>query len=103
MNDRSRRLTYAALGGCFAGITTWMALAPPFLVGLFSHLEGRFYILLMPGISIGFAASGNVHYADTWIVALGNAVFYFSVIYIVHALVAKMRGSRRINMASKLP
>jgi hypothetical protein len=40
-------------------------------------------ILLFPGAVLGIITSGNVHDFRTWVVALGNFVFYFGIAYLI--------------------
>jgi hypothetical protein len=45
----------------------------------FEWLGQVIIILLLPGLFTGFMVSGNVQVANTWVVALGNFVFYFGL------------------------
>jgi len=49
-------------------------------------------ILLLPGMFAGVMVSGNIHVANNWIVALGNFIFYFGVVYLVLANREKLKG-----------
>jgi len=40
-------------------------------------------ILAAPGAILGIITSGNVHAFATWVVVLGNSVFYFGAVYFV--------------------
>ncbi len=51
----------------------------------FEYLGEAITILLLPGMFAGLMVSGNVHVADIWVVASGNFIFYFGVVYFVLA------------------
>jgi hypothetical protein len=51
----------------------------------FVYLGEVIMILLLPGMFAAVMVSGNIHIASTWIVALGNFVFYFGVVYLILA------------------
>lgn len=42
-------------------------------------------ILLLSGMSVDVMVSDNIHFANTWVVALGNFIFYFEIVYLVLA------------------
>jgi hypothetical protein len=53
--------------------------------------------LLLPGFFAGFMVSGNIHVANTWVVVLGNFVFYSGLAYLMGTLWAKRRGKFRVR------
>ena len=57
----------------------------------FVYLGELLVILLLPGIFASVMVSGNVHLFSAWIAALGNFVFYFSVVYVT--LTRRKRGA----------
>jgi len=57
------------------GLSVLMIRAP-------EHVGGA-AVLLSPGAVLAIIASGNVHDFHTWIVVLGNFVFYFGIVYLV--------------------
>jgi len=65
----------------------------------FEYLGEVIMILLLPGMFAGVMVSGNIHVANTWIVSLGNFVFYFGVVYLILAV----RENRRARHHSAMP
>jgi hypothetical protein len=49
----------------------------------FPERIGAAVVLLFPGFVLSIITSGNVHDFDTWIVVLGNFVFYFGIVYLL--------------------
>jgi len=85
---RSRLIASLAVGFAFA-LLTWVMIGNhrdlrPTGVG-FEYLGEIITILLLPGMFAGVMISGNIHVANTWIVAVGNFIFYFGVVYLVLA------------------
>jgi hypothetical protein len=61
----------------------------------FEYLGEVIMILLLPGMFAGVMVSGNIHVASTWVVALGNFLFYFGVVYLVLANREKRKAKHR--------
>lgn len=94
---RSRLIASLAAGFAFAFLT-WVMIGNhrdlrPTGVG-FEHLGEIIMILLLPGMFAGVMISGNIHVANTWIVAVGNFIFYFGAVYFVLANRDKRRAKR---------
>jgi len=64
----------------------------------FEYLGEVIMILLLPGMFAAVMVSGNIHLGSTWIVVLGNFVFYFGLVYVVLAMRAKRKGNRQKEM-----
>ena len=75
-------LTWVMIGNNAYGRPTGIA---------FEYLGEVIMILLLPGLFAAVMASGNIHIGSTWIVVLGNFVFYFGVAYLVLANREKRR------------
>jgi hypothetical protein len=61
----------------------------------FEYIGEIVMILLLPGMFAGVMVSGNIHDADVWIVAIGNALFYFGAVYLLLASLEKRWANRR--------
>ncbi len=49
-------------------------------------------IVQLPGYLAGYAVSGNVHVASTWVVALANFVFYSCFTYLLLTVWARIKA-----------
>jgi hypothetical protein len=92
------RLTSSFLVGLAFAFLAWVMIgehADPRTTGIgFEYLGEVIMILLLPGMFAGVMVSGNIHLANTWIVSLGNFVFYFGVLYFILAVREKRRAAR---------
>ena len=99
----STRLIGSLVVGLAFAFVTWLMIgdyphphASPHLTGIeFEYLGEITMILLLPGMVIGVMVSGNIHVTDTWVVALGNFVFYFGVAYFILRGIAKRKAGSR--------
>src|SRR5215469_4289048 len=93
---RSRLITSLAAGFALALLTLVMIgnhrhpLRPTGVE--FEFLGEISMVLLLPGMFAGVMISGNIHVANTWIVAAGNFIFYFGVVYLVLACRERRRA-----------
>ena len=62
------------LAVCAAGLSLLMVRSP--------ENFGAAAVLLFPGAVIAIITSGNVHDVRAWVVAVGNFIFYFMVVYL---------------------
>jgi len=81
MSPRNRLICSALTGGAFAFLT-WIVIGDHVGSGV-GDFPGTGIIFLLPGLFAGFAASGNVHTANIWLVASGNFVFYSGLAYLL--------------------
>ena len=81
-------LIIAGLLGTCAGVLSYLLLED---VG---HLPYWTPAVLIPGMILGIAVSGNVHAFSTWASALGNFLFYFGVVYLVNAIRQRFSSRR---------
>ena len=86
-----KRLLYALLVASIFGIAplAMFRLARPTSNEFLYWVGGIISVLFMPGFVAGFATSGNIHVGQTWIVALGNFVFYLGVTYFILGMFKK--------------
>lgn len=95
------RLMRSLLVGLAFGLLTWLMIGVrphPHPAGTgFEWLGQVIIILLLPGFFAGFMVSGNIHVANTWVVVLGNFVFYSGLAYLMGTLWAKRRGKFRVR------
>jgi len=70
-------------------------------IGSSEYLGEAVTILLLPGMFAAVMVSGNIHIASTWIVALGNFVFYFGVVYLVLVNREKRKAKRRTALGGE--
>lgn len=87
MTLRRNRLIGSLLLGFMLAFLTWAMIGDhpnPGPIGTeLGWLGQTAIILLLPGFLSGFAISGNVHVANTWVIVLVNFVFYFGLAYLV--------------------
>ncbi len=92
------RLIASLLVGLALAFLTWVMIddhADPRITGIgFEYLGEVIMILLLPGMFAGVMVSGNIHVASTWIVALGNFIFYFGVVYLILTVREKRKAAR---------
>ncbi len=96
---RSSRLIGSLVVGLAFAFLTWVMIGNhpyrrPTGIG-FEYLGEVIMILLLPGMFAGVMVSGNIHVANTWVVALGNFIFYFGVVYLVLANREKRKAKHR--------
>ncbi len=89
MGLRKNRLIGSLLLGLAFASLTWVMIGDhasvrPTGIG-FEYIGEVIMVLLLPGMFTGVMVSGNIHVANTWIVAVGNFIFYFGVVYLVLA------------------
>ncbi len=96
MAIRTGRLIGPLLSGLAFALLTWLIIGDHSLPNWAGRgIEWIGYLimfLLLPGFIAGFAVSNNIHNADTWIVALGNFLFYFGLMYFVGRLRERRRA-----------
>lgn len=105
---RKGRLIGSLLLGLAFAFLTWMMIGdhpyPRPLGSEFEWLGQAIIILLFPGLFAGFMVSGNIHVANTWVVALGNFLFYFALAYLVGIFWEKRRAkSQRDGVMPSVP
>jgi len=86
---RYKQLIGSLVVGFAFAFLTWVMIgnnsySTPTGIG-FVYLGEAIMVMLLPGMFAGVMASGNIHTANPWIVALGNFIFYFGVVYLVLA------------------
>jgi len=97
------RLIVSLVVGLAFAYLTWLMIgdyphphARPHLTGIgFEYLGEVIMILLLPGMVTGVLVSGNIHVTNTWIVALGNFVFYFGVTYLILTRIENRKARSR--------
>jgi hypothetical protein len=67
----------------------------------FEYLGEVIMILLLPGLFAAVMVSGNIHIGSTWIVVLGNFIFYFGAVYLVLANREKRKSKRRTALGGE--
>jgi hypothetical protein len=96
---RSTRLIASLLSGLAFAFLTWLTIGdhpyPRPIESGFEWVGQAIIVLLLPGFFAGFVASGNIHVANTWVVALGNFAFYFGLAYLVGTSWEKRKARRR--------
>ncbi len=104
----SRKRLYALVAGCFfALLSIWMlkftALAASWLGQSLAPLGTLLFSFVIPGLVVGYVISGNIHVAQTWIVALANFGFYYGVAYLAQGLWLRLRPKPllRLNGTAK--
>jgi hypothetical protein len=94
----SRRLIVPLLSGLAFALLTWLMIGDhpePNWTATLDWLGTPIMILLFPGFIAGFAASNNIHFANTWIVGSGNFLFYFGLAYFVGRVRERRRAKAR--------
>jgi hypothetical protein len=97
----NRRRLYALLtAGFVALLTIWMleftaSIAAWLGNGVLARIGTLLFSLVMPGLLIGYAVSGNIHVAQTWLVVLANFIFYYGVAYVTQGIWARLRPKSR--------
>lgn len=96
---RNRLLIGSLLSGLASAFVTWLMIGDHAAFDLmgsrFKWLGGGMYILVLPGLFAGMIVSGNVHLGNTWVVALGNFLFFFSLVYFIGRCWKKRRAKSK--------
>jgi len=101
MGLRKNRLIGSLLLGLAFASLTWVMIGDhasvrPTGIG-FEYIGEVIMVLLLPGMFTGVMVSGNIHVANTWIVALGNFVFYFGLAYLAGTYCERRRAKKQLG------
>jgi hypothetical protein len=93
MSSRKRLIDSAIAGSSFA-LLTWILIGDRWhatVIRAVAEYSGTLIVSLLPGFVLVFAVSRNIHAANTWLVAIGNFLFYSVLVYLLIVLWTKRR------------
>lgn len=97
-----RRMVVSLTLGLVPAILTWLFTVgtTPHSVGLaLTFLIWAIFLLLIPGMLLGFLLGHNVHIVNVWLMVAGNFIIYGGVAYF---LIAKWEERRTIRQKDNL-
>ena len=89
-----KRLIYSAIAGSSFALSIWILIGDRWhstVSRAVAEYSGALIVSLLPGFVLVFAVSRNIHAANTWLVAIGNFLFYSVLVYFLIVLRTKRR------------
>lgn len=93
-----KRILVGIVVGCLAAALTFDVhiLSKLSSIELFDMVQFCGRVLVVPGVLLSIAITGNTHAFPLWIAALGNFAFWVAVCWLLGALFAKLEERRRL-------